>query len=86
MAHLPDIVFNALGLIGAALFVIAFAGVQAEKMHAHGLPALAMNLVGAILILVSLAHDFNLPSFVLETVWGLIALYGLIRHVWGKRR
>ncbi len=83
---LPNPVYDALGLIGAALFVIAFAGMQVEKLDPHKPPALLMNLVGAVLILVSLAHDFNLGSFVLETVWGLIAAFGLVRYFVRKNR
>ena len=83
---LPSYVYDALGLIGAALFVIAFAGMQVEKLDPHKPPALLMNLVGAVLILVSLLHDFNLGSFVLETIWGLIALFGLARHFLRKNR
>jgi len=58
--------------------------VQAEKLDPHGPPALLMNLVGAILIIISLVHDFNLPAFVLESVWGLISAYGLAK--WLIRR
>ena len=39
----------------------------------------ATNAIGAILILVSLLHDFNLSSFVIEIAWLLISLYGLTR-------
>lgn len=78
---LPDI----LGLLGATLFVVAFAGVQVERLDPHGAPALLMNLVGAVLVLISLAYDFNLPSFVLETVWGLVAAYGLIKLMRRRR-
>ena len=78
--------YDLLGLVGAALFVIAFGGMQTEKLDPHKPPALLMNLAGAVLILISLVHDFNLASFVLETVWGLIALYGLIKHLWRKNR
>lgn len=77
---LPGYVYDALGLIGAALFVIAFAGMQLEKLDPHKPPALLMNLAGAVLILISLVHDFNLGSFVLETIWGLIAAFGLVRY------
>jgi hypothetical protein len=77
--------FDALGLVGATMFVVAFAGVQVEKLDPHGWPALTMNFVGAILVLISLAFAFNLASFVLESVWGLIALYGLIKLVLRRR-
>jgi hypothetical protein len=81
---LPDAFYDVLGLAGAALFIVAFAGMQVDKLDGREPPALLMNFAGAILILISLAHDFNLGSFVLETIWGLIALYGLVR--WFLRR
>jgi drug/metabolite transporter (DMT)-like permease len=80
MAPTPPITaYDALGLVGAAMFVVAFAGVQIEKLDARGWPALALNFVGAILVLISLIHAFNLASFVLESVWGLVAAYGLLK-------
>jgi hypothetical protein len=78
--------FDALGLIGAALFVVAFAGMQIEKLDPHRPPALLMNLIGAVLILISLLHDFNLAAFVLETIWGLVATYGLVKYLLRRRR
>jgi hypothetical protein len=72
------------GLIGSATFIAAFA-------YANVSPAMdkrlfnAMNLVGAILLLISLSVDFNLPSVVLESVWGIIALIGLIAAIRGNR-
>ena len=80
----PLDLYDILGLTGAALFLAAFGGVQLEKLNPHRPPALLMNLTGAILILVSLAHDFNLAAFFLESVWGLISIYGLIK--WAVRR
>ena len=75
-----------LGLAGAALFLAAYGGVQIEKLDPLRPPALLMNLAGAILILISLAQDFNLAAFILEGVWGLIALFGLIKYAVRRRR
>lgn len=82
---LPLTIPNILGLIGAVLFVVAYAGMHLEKLDPHGVTALLMNLIGAVLVLISLAYDFNLPSFVLETIWGLVAAYGLIKLVRRRR-
>jgi len=74
MSHL---VATIIGLIGSATFIAAFA-------YANVSPAMdkrlfnAMNLIGAILLLISLSVDFNLPAVILESAWGLIALIGLI--------
>jgi hypothetical protein len=39
----------------------------------------ALNLIGAVLLLISLSVNFNLAAVVLEVAWGIIALVGLIR-------
>ena len=77
--------YDVLGLAGAALFLVAFAGMHFDRLDPKRAPALLMNFVGAILILVSLAHSFNLAAFVLESIWGLVALYGLIRLLFRRR-
>lgn len=66
-----------IGLVGSALFIIAFAYANLATSLNKRLFNL-MNLVGAVLLLISLSVDFNLPSVVLESVWGLIALAGLV--------
>jgi hypothetical protein len=78
--------YDLIGLIGAALFVTAFAGVQFEKLNPHRPPALLMNFFGAILVLISLMHAFNLAAFVMETIWGLVAFYGLTKWLLRRRR
>lgn len=68
---------DAIGLLGSALFIAAFA-------YANLASALnkvwfnAANLVGAVLLLISLSVHFNLAAVVLEVTWGLIAAAGLI--------
>ncbi|MEP2235120.1 MAG: hypothetical protein ABJM58_02830 [Alteripontixanthobacter sp.] len=44
-----------------------------------------VNLLGALLLIVSLTVNYNLPTMVLEIVWVGIALFGLFR-VWLDRR
>jgi hypothetical protein len=38
-----------------------------------------------VLILVSLAYDFNIASFLMEAAWALIALIGLLRAGLSRR-
>jgi hypothetical protein len=67
-----------IGLCGSVLFIGAF-------LYANMAQALnkllfnALNLVGAVLLLISLSVNFNLAAVVLEVAWGIIALVGLIR-------
>ena len=66
------------GLIGGALMVAAFAYSNLAKVLNLVLFNL-LNLIGAILLIASLAVHFNLASMILEIVWGVIALLGLVR-------
>jgi hypothetical protein len=67
------------GLAGVVLIVIAFAGVTMGRLHAQKPPALLLNLIGAGLVLASLSVNFNLSAFVMEAIWALVALGGLVR-------
>ena len=68
---------DVIGLTGSALFIGAFAYANLAK-HLNKLAFNLANLVGSILLLISLAVNFNLAAFVLETAWGLIAAAGLV--------
>ena len=72
---LPDLA----GVLGVLLILTAYAGAQLGRLEPRRAPALVMNLVGAGLILLSLAFRFNLSAFLMEAAWALVALYGLIR-------
>lgn len=77
--------YDILGLSGAALFLVAYGGLQLNRLDPHKPRYLLMNLVGAILVLISLIHDFNLAAFALEAAWGVIAILGLIRYALARR-
>lgn len=75
-ASLADII----GLAGSALFIAAFAYANVSKSLNKVLFNLA-NLIGAILLLISLSVTFNLAAFVLEAAWGTIAAVGLVMAI-----
>ncbi len=68
-----------IGNVGVALILGSYLLVQLRRLDATRVPYLLANGLGAGLILVSLARDFNLSAFVIEVVWLLISLYGLAR-------
>lgn len=70
---------DAAGLAGVVLILIAYAGAALGKLDATRAPALTCNLIGASLILLSLAYDFNLSAVAMEGSWALVSLIGLIR-------
>ena len=75
---MSGLVADIVGLLGTALFIGAFAYANAAK-QLNKLWFNLVNLVGALLLLVSLSVKFNLAAFVLEAAWAVIALYGLVR-------
>ncbi|MFC0588002.1 hypothetical protein ACFFF7_01100 [Novosphingobium aquiterrae] len=73
------------GLFGSALFIGAFAyanvSARFDKLWFN-----LVNLIGAVLLLISLSVHFNLAAFVLEAAWALIALAGLIAALRARLR
>ena len=68
------------GLFGVLIILIAYAGAALGRLDAEGAWSLLANLVGAVLILISLLMGaFNLASTAMEGSWALVALAGLVR-------
>jgi len=72
------------GLAGVACVLSAYFLLQIEKVKSDGVGYLLLNLVGAILLLISLMVTFNLASFVIEICWLSISLFGLGKVAWRK--
>jgi len=71
--------YDIAGLVGVAVILAAYAATAHGGLNPKGAPALALNVVGPALILLSLTQKFNLSAVIVEAAWGLIALAGLIR-------
>jgi hypothetical protein len=76
---------DAIGLVGSAVMVIAYAYSNIAKPMNFVLFNL-LNLVGAAMLIVSLAVHFNMASMALESVWSIIALFGLIKAVAARKQ
>lgn len=73
------------GVFGVLLMLFAYTGAAMGRLKATGLLALSLNLVGSVLMLVSLAYEFNLAAVLMETAWALVALVGLARLALKRR-
>jgi uncharacterized membrane protein YfcA len=71
---------DVLGNIGVVLVLVIYLLLQMEKLSASNPLFSAFNAVGAVLILVSLSQDFNLSAFLIEAVWFVVSIYGLLRY------
>lgn len=72
-----------IGTLGVALVLICYLWLQTGRLRAEQLSYSVANGLGALLILVSLAVDFNLSAFLMEAAWLVISLYGILR--WLRR-
>jgi len=70
---------NAVGVLGAALIVVAYFLLQSGRLDSRSLSYSIVNGLGASCIIYSLLFEFNLSAFVIESFWLAISLYGALR-------
>ncbi len=76
---------DAIGICGSILFIGAFLYANRAKAM-DKLLFNAVNLIGAILLLISLSVHFNLAAVLLEAAWAAIALGGLVSALRARSR
>lgn len=70
---------NLVGGIGVIMVLGAYFMLQSGRMDVRHWPFSLLNALGSLLILLSLAVDYNLPAVLIEAFWLLISVYGLWR-------
>jgi hypothetical protein len=73
-----------LGFMGAGAILAAYAYTTFGKRDPNLLYHV-LNLLGAVLLGVSLTINYNLASLCLEVAWGAIALYGIVARMRSSR-
>lgn len=79
-----DLLFDVIGIGGVVLILAAYFLLQRDKVSSHDLSYLYLNLVGAVCVIISLLHTWNLAAFMIETAWVLISLYGIVKALRNK--
>jgi hypothetical protein len=69
------------GTLGVVLIVGAYFLLQVERVASNSVPYLSANAVGAALILLSLAYEFNLSAALMEVFWLAISVLGFARRM-----
>jgi hypothetical protein len=75
---------NIAGFAGMFCIVFAYA-YQTSKSSPNPYLQHGVNLLGAVLLGISLLKNMNAASFALEFVWAGVAIWGLIKAVKGRR-
>lgn len=73
---LPDLI----GIFGVIVIIVAYILLQLEKIDAKDLLFSLLNTLGAFLIIVSLLYAWNLASFIMESTWMIVSLYGVWKY------
>jgi hypothetical protein len=76
--------YTLVGFVGVGCIVVAYFTNQQGWLNAGDWRFPTANLVGSLLIMVSLWTAWNFPSAVVEAIWATISLYGLVRR-WRRR-
>ena len=71
---------DAIGMLGTLLVLVAYYLMQLEYTDPRGIAYNMINLLGAVLLLVSLYFNFNLASVVMEVFWIGASLIGLWKY------
>ena len=71
--------YNLVGFFGVGLLIAVYFANQQRWLRSDDWRFPAVNLAGSVLIFVSLLFEWNFPSAVIEVVWMLISLWGLVR-------
>ena len=77
--------YDIAGLCGVAAYIGAYYGVQVGHLKPESIAFSVLNLVGPLLVLVSLTDAFNLASFVAQSFWVAITVFGLFRRYRASR-
>ncbi len=72
---------QAVQIVGALLILLAYGAAQFGLLDQHSRAYLVLNLVGSAVLAVLAWHEEQWGFLLLEGVWALVSLWGLIR-VW----
>ncbi|MFO0816284.1 MAG: hypothetical protein U0796_23950 [Gemmatales bacterium] len=70
-------------LVGAFIILAAFFLSQRRRMDPHGVPYLVLNTIGAGILAILAAIEYQWGFLLLEGVWSLVSIGGLCR-LWIK--
>ena len=78
----PDLI----GYAGVFMVLVAYTLLQARRMDGNGILYPLINLIGAILILISLLYKPNMPAIVMEAAWVVVSIVGIFFAIRTRKR
>jgi hypothetical protein len=67
-----------IGNVGVCVILLAYFQLQTGRLQSTAMSYSVLNAVGALLVLISLLVAFNISALLLETVWLVMSIYGIV--------
>ncbi len=77
--------YDAVGILGVSFVLGTYLALQMRKLAVDAPAYSTINACGAVFILVSLYHNFNLSSFIIEFAWLMISIFGMVQAFRARR-
>lgn len=74
-----DLLYTSIGMVGVVINIIAYGMLTTGHLRSDDVRYQITNILGTCGILVSLVAQWNLPSFIANTLWLVIGAVGLYR-------
>ena len=71
---------QSIGVLGFVLYMLAYYLLLTGKIEGTDNSYIVMNFMAATCVLISLIHNFNLASALIQICWIAISIVGLIRY------
>jgi len=79
-------VVDVVEILGAVAILVAFAAAQAHRLEVDAWSYLALNAAGSAVLAVIAAADRSWGFLLLEGVWAIVSVIGLIGKARGRTR
>jgi hypothetical protein len=73
-----------LQVLGALMVLAAFVAAQIQALHTASYPYLLLNAIGSAILAVLAYQDAQAGFLLLESVWLLVSLWGVLVRLLGK--
>jgi len=83
--QLSEQILECIGVAGFIFYMLSYALLQLGKISGQCYTYTLLNMLAASLVLISLTHQFNLASALIQISWIVISVVGIFR-IWASSR
>lgn len=81
LMHLPYHPAELTGVLGFALYVVAYSLLTLRMLSTSSVAYFVLNLTAASCVLIGLTNSFNLASALIQSFWVAMSLIGITLHI-----